>query len=165
MRLSINLSQLRSRTQQLTSCCPILLQRAAFHAADAPSRSPLHRQRHQRAVCRPAAAAAQPPQQTPQAEAPKKRLAVFVSGGGSNFRAIHAVSTQLHGMQPSAHYRRVLAVWPAPACRSYKRTSCMQVHPPVTLSTYLDFICQVLLITLTALPAARLLGRPSWRAM
>jgi phosphoribosylglycinamide formyltransferase len=36
------------------------------------------------------AAAASPPERAAAGSAPKSKLAVFVSGGGSNFKAIHA---------------------------------------------------------------------------
>lgn len=53
-----------------------------------------HLRVHRRALAAAAAAAHTPPPDHSSAQAPKKRLAVFVSGGGSNFRAIHAATQQ-----------------------------------------------------------------------
>ena len=62
--------------------------------------------------CAPLCAAAAHPPPPPPAEAPpKKRLAVFVSGGGSNFKAIHAAI-----QQGEVHGEVVAVVSNAPSC-------------------------------------------------
>lgn len=70
--------------------------------------------RHHRCT-RHAAAAAGSAHPTPPAHSvespPKKRLAVFVSGGGSNFRTIHAAT-----QQGAIHGEVAVVVSNAPAC-------------------------------------------------
>ena len=94
---------------------------AGLHIAAGSSSPPSSRLRPtrvrpaRRALSAPAAAAAAlagpPADVPPAAQPPKKRLAVFVSGGGSNFRAIHAAM-----LEGGVHGEVAVVVSNAPTC-------------------------------------------------
>ena len=91
---------------------------AGLHTAACSSSPPSSRLRPmgsrpaRRAVSAAAAAQAAPPADVPPAgQPPKKRLAVFVSGGGSNFRAIHAAM-----LEGGVHGEVAVVVSNAPTC-------------------------------------------------
>jgi formyltetrahydrofolate hydrolase len=61
--------------------------------AESSCTSAASRQQYNSLNIAPIASSATPPESPSTASSPPKRLAVFVSGGGSNFRAIHAAIT------------------------------------------------------------------------
>lgn len=95
-----------------TSMGPVL-HAAPVHQLAVSLASRQRRQRGARRRAAPRAAAAQPPQQQPAAS--KARLAVFVSGGGSNMRAIHAAC--LDGRINADIVVRGACSWPRRASR------------------------------------------------